>query len=152
MFAEQSSGWIAAPPSRSPMFECLILGDSTGLGTARAINATHSAHCDVMAIEGATTSRVVGWRMAPKRYGTTILSVGSNDRPTPGLKHRLVRLRKKLVTRRVIWLLPYARENAGIVNSVAIYFHDESLDLARFPSRDKLHPSRYLDVAKALLK
>lgn len=134
------------------MFECLILGDSTGLGVARAINATHRVHCDVTAVEGASVGQITEWRISPKRYGTTILAVGSNDRPTPELKGLLARLREKLPTHRVIWLLPYARPNAAIVNSVAISFGDESLDLARFPSCDKVHPSRYSEVAKALLK
>ena len=36
------------------MFECLILGDSTGVGTAQAINARYERHCDVKATERAT--------------------------------------------------------------------------------------------------
>jgi len=38
------------------------------------------------------------------------------------LRRDLVRMRVGLTARRVIWLLPYARSNAAIVNSIAISF------------------------------
>ncbi|TGX49214.1 hypothetical protein E5A73_20060 [Sphingomonas gei] len=134
------------------MFECLILGDSTALGAGRAINATHIVRCDVLAVEGASAAQILTWPRAPKRYSTIIVAVGSNDAPTPPLRRALVRIRVGLAARRVIWLLPYARSNAAIVNSIAISFADESLDLAQFPSRDRVHPSRYEDLVKVLLK
>ena len=134
------------------MFECLILGDSTGLGTAKEINARYSGRCDVIAIERATASQILDWRKPPKAYGTCIFAVGSNDKPGTALTAKLARLRRSIFTRRVIWLLPYSRPRAYVVNSVALSFGDESLDLMRFPTKDRIHPDRYGDVAEALLK
>lgn len=42
----------------SVMFECLILGDSTAVGTAQAINALYARQCDVQAVEGATATQI----------------------------------------------------------------------------------------------
>jgi hypothetical protein len=134
------------------MFECLILGDSTGVGAAQAINARYSRQCDVEAAERASTSDILAWRKPAKVYGTAIFAMGSNDMPGPVLARKLAQIRLTVATRRVIWLLPYARPQALMVNSVAVSFGDQSLDLARFGSRDNVHPARYTDVAATLLK
>ncbi|SMD01318.1 hypothetical protein SAMN06272759_1211, partial [Novosphingobium sp. B1] len=49
------------------MFECLILGDSIGLGTAKAINSQYAPRCDVQAVEGATAAQILSWRRGPVR-------------------------------------------------------------------------------------
>lgn len=134
------------------MFECLILGDSTGVGTAQAINALYARQCDVQAVEGATAAQILSWRKPGKGYGTCIFSMGSNDEPGPALATRLSEIRTRACFRRVIWLLPYSRAQAYTVSSVAARFGDETVDLGRFASRDGIHPSRYMDVAAALLK
>lgn len=134
------------------MFECLILGDSTGVGTAAALVARYAIRCDVMAVERATAGQILAWRKPSKRYGTSILAMGSNDSPGPRLVGDLFKIRGSITTRRAIWLLPYSRQKALVVNSVAVAFGDESLDLERFATRDRIHPQRYDDVARALLK
>ncbi|PBN42283.1 hypothetical protein [Sphingobium sp. D43FB] len=134
------------------MFECLILGDSTGLGTARAINARYAAQCDVLAAERASAHQILRWRLPIKRYGASIFAIGSNDAATPRLAEELRAIRARIATRRVIWLLPYNRHRAYIVSSVAATYADETLDLLRFPSRDRVHPSSYGLVAKTLLQ
>lgn len=134
------------------MFECLILGDSTGLGTAREINARYAGHCDIIAVERATATDILNWHKPPKAYGTCIFAVGSNDEPDAALTAKLAKLRRSIFTRRAIWLLPYSRPRAYLVNSVAVSFGDESLDLVRFPTKDRIHPAHYGDVAEALLK
>lgn len=135
-----------------PMFLCLILGDSIGLGTAREIRARHGVRCDVMAAERAQIDQVLHWPKSPSTYDTCIFSLGSNDSPSAATKRKVARLRRSVATRRVIWLLPYSRARAYLVNSIAISFGDETLDLARFPSRDGIHPVRYRDVVDTLLK
>jgi len=134
------------------MFECLILGDSTAVGTAREINARYANRCDVIAAERATLDEILAWRKPSKNYGTCILAMGSNDEPSAALTAKLIRLRHSVKTRRVIWLLPYSRSRAYVVNTVAVSFGDESLDLLRFRSNDRVHPARYSEVAGALLK
>jgi hypothetical protein len=134
------------------MFECLILGDSTGVGTARAINARYERHCDIQAAERATAVQILSWRRPGKRYDTCIFSMGSNDKAGPALAARLAEIRAQFCFNRVIWLLPYSRPQAYTVSSVAARFGDETLDLGRFHSRDGVHPSQYMDVAEALLR
>ena len=134
------------------MFECLILGDSIGVGTAQAINARAALHCDVMAVERASAKQIRAWRKPAKNYGMTIMAIGSNDPPGRTLQRGLAEIRRRISTRRVIWLLPHSRPAAYAVASVALIFGDETLDLGRFPTRDRVHPLRYGDVASALLK
>jgi hypothetical protein len=133
------------------MFECLILGDSIGVGIAKEINARYARQCDVRAVERATTDQISAWWKPRKIYGASIFAIGSNDDLGAALAAKLIRLRQSIATRRVIWLLPYSRERAYLVNSVAIRFGDETLDLMRFRSKDHIHPISYSDVAEALL-
>jgi hypothetical protein len=133
------------------MFECLILGDSIGVGAAKEINARYARQCDVVAMVRATADQILTWRRPFKSYGTCVFAIGSNDEPGPALAAKLGRLRQPVVTRRVIWLLPYSRERAYLVNSVAVRFGDETLDLMRFRSNDHVHPISYGDVADALM-
>jgi hypothetical protein len=134
------------------MFECLILGDSIGVGTAQAINARYARRCEVQAVERATAEQILGWRRPPKSFGAAIFAMGSNDAAGTALARKLLSIRASVRTRRVIWLLPYARQQAYVVSSVAATFGDETLDLARFPSRDRIHPASYGDVARTLLR
>lgn len=63
------------------MFECLILGDSIGLGTAKAVNSQYAPRCDVQAVEGATAAQILSWRRPIKIYGSCVFAIGSNDPP-----------------------------------------------------------------------
>ncbi|WP_339472678.1 hypothetical protein, partial [Pseudomonas sp. EL_65y_Pfl1_R83] len=91
------------------LFECLILGDSIGVGMAQAINARRALHCDVMAVERASAEQILAWRKPAKNYGMTIMAIGSNDPPRRTLQRGLAEIRRRISTRRVIWLLPYSR-------------------------------------------
>lgn len=134
------------------MFECLVLGDSIGLGAARAINQHYARQCDVQAVERATASQILRWKTPAKSYGSCVFAIGSNDAPDRALASNLLRIRSRICFRRVIWLLPYSRPQAYIVSSVAARFGDETLDLNRFGTRDHVHPRRYGEVASALLR
>lgn len=134
------------------MFECLILGDSTGVGAGQAINHRYARHCDVQAVERATAAQILSWRKTGKDYGACIFAMGSNDPAGPALASRLAKIRANTCYRRVIWLLPYARPQAYTVSSVAARFGDETLDLLRFETRDRIHPRDYSRVAAVLLR
>lgn len=95
---------------------------------------------------------MLGWPPGAKLYGTTILSIGSNDTPGMPMSRNLLELRRTMPARRVIWLLPYSRQRAYIVASIAATFGDETLDMVRFASRDNIHPISYRQVAQALLR
>lgn len=134
------------------MFECLVLGDSIGVGMSQAINARYIGRCDALVEERATADQILAWRKPLKGYDTAFFAVGSNDKPGPALASKLSRLRQSVVTRRVIWILPYSRARAYLINSIAIRFGDETLDIIRFRSRDHIHPISYDDIAVVLLK
>lgn len=134
------------------MLECLILGDSIARGTGQAVNALYDPGCDVQAEQSASTERILTWAKPSKYYGTIIVAVGSNDVAGGRLSGRLARLRQSLATRKVVWLLPYARPQAYAVRSIAARFGDRVIDLASFRSRDRVHPSSYSDIANALFE
>lgn len=134
------------------MFECLILGDSTGVGAAQAINQRYARQCDVQAIERATAAQILSWQSTGKDYGACIFAMGSNDSAGTVLAAKLTRIRSSRCFRRVIWLLPYGRAQAYTVSSVAARFGDETVDLKRFTSRDRIHPLSYSQVAAVLLR
>ncbi len=114
------------------MFECLILGDSTGVGAAQAINHRYARQCDVQAVERATAAQILAWRKTGKDYGTCILAMGSNDPAGAALAGKLAKIRSTVCFRRVIWLLPYARQQDYTVRSVAARYGKQTLDQARF--------------------
>lgn len=134
------------------MFECLILGDSIGLGAAKAINERYARHCDVQAVERATAAQILRWRKPDKSYGSCVFAMGSNDAPGASLARTLYRIRGSICFRRVIWLLPYARSQAYVVSSVAARYGDETVDLIRFATVDHIHPRSYSQLASALLR
>lgn len=134
------------------MFECLFLGDSLAVGTAQFTNARLARPCTVVAAEGATAKKILAWRKPARRFGVTVIAIGSNDMPDGLLSERLIRIRSSISSRRVIWILPYSRPRSYVVSSVAVSFRDETLDMLRFPSHDGLHPKRYQDVATSLLR
>lgn len=74
------------------MFECLILGDSIGLGAAKAINERYARHCDVQAVERATAAQILRWRKPDKSYGSCVFAMGSNDAPGASLARTLYRI------------------------------------------------------------
>jgi hypothetical protein len=43
------------------MFECLKIGDSTGVGTSAALIAQQAIRCDLMAVEFATEGTIFTW-------------------------------------------------------------------------------------------
>ncbi len=142
------------------MFACLFFGDSLALGAGTAVNALLARSCEVRAAEGASSSAMLRWPPQRRMYDTTILSIGSNDDVGPTVSAgqsgralaRITALRGSAGGRRVIWLLPYERRRAALVRRVAVTFDDEVLDLARFATRDRIHPADYRSLAAALLR
>lgn len=142
------------------MFACLLFGDSLALGAGAAVNTDLAHPCDVQAATGAGSRAIARWVLPPRRYDTVILSLGSNDDLGEAkaatrravISAAMASVRARMPGARVIWLLPYDRRRAYVVRSVAMTFGDEVLDLARFPSRDRLHPIDYRALARALLR
>ncbi|WP_085811316.1 hypothetical protein [Sphingomonas sp. TZW2008] len=140
----------ARPLSGARPASCLLVGDSTIVGTAEAIRASLGVACDVQAREGVATSTILRWQAPAGSYRVAVIGSGSNDAGSPRLSRDLALLRGAVHADRVIWLRPYDRAASAAIGKVADAHGDATVDLASFPSRDRLHPANYVAVARAI--
>jgi len=129
---------------------CLLIGDSTIVGSAGELQRLIGRDCVVSAKVGASTAAIGGWSQASARYGVAFIGAGSNDADSPALRQRLERLRANVNAARVVWLAPYNRRARGLVEQVATQSGDATVPLASFASPDGIHPASYKQVARAL--
>lgn len=123
--------------------DCIAVGDSIAVGIGQA------AHCTVNAKVGASSSYIAGLDIATGK-DITVISAGSNDPTNPKLRSNLDKIRSKITSKRVIWILPYNRKAAAVVKAVAVQHGDGYIDLSAFKTRDGVHPSSYGSVARKL--
>ena len=128
---------------------CLILGDSTGVGTASAL-AAQGIRCEVHAREGAPSSETFRTYQGGSPADVAMIALGSNDANNPLLAANLLAVRRRVSAARVTWLAPYNAIASGVVTTIARAFGDAVLPLAAFISRDGVHPSSYRPIASAL--
>lgn len=128
---------------------CLVIGDSTGVGTAAAL-AAQGIRCEVHARVGASSSDVARtWRGSPPA-AHALLAIGSNDPMNPALARNLMAVRRRTAASRVTWLLPYNSSAARVVATVAASFGDQVVALSSQPTADQIHPRSYGSVAVSL--
>jgi uncharacterized protein with von Willebrand factor type A (vWA) domain len=125
------------------MIECIAIGDSIAVGVGQA------AHCKINAKVGASSSYVADHTISSNK-SVAVISAGSNDPHNPRLRTNLDRIRSKITAKRVIWILPYNRKAAAVVQAAAVQYGDGYIDLAAFKTRDGVHPSSYGSVARKL--
>lgn len=120
---------------------CLIVGDSTGVGTASAL-AAQGVRCEIHARVGASSAEVAKtWKGSPP-VARALLAIGSNDPTNPSLTRNLVLVRQRVTAARVTWLLPYntfaarGREGRHLIRG--------SNRAAIVPAVDRPHPSAQL--------
>lgn len=143
-----SRDWSAV--KRRPMFPlCLILGDSTGVGTAAALAAV-GVRCEMHARVGASSTEALRTWTGGRPVPLALIALGSNDPTNPALAKNLVELRRRTVAARVTWLAPYHPAAARVVVGLARAFGDDVVSLAYLPSRDRVHPSSYKQIALSL--
>lgn len=131
------------------MFACLFLGDSIAADAAAALRSALQDRCAIVARKGAGTAAITD--MAPTAdYRTAVLSAGSNDAGNADLAQRVGRLRLGVSARYVLWILPYDRRAAHIVQATAWRFGDAVIDLAELATDDGVHPRTYRGLAYAL--
>ena len=131
------------------MADCSLVGDSIAVGLGAMLHA-RGWMCLIAARTGATSAELSVQLRQATPYELVIISSGTNDRPGPSLETNLFAARTAIGPSRVIWLLPYHRRTAYTVTQIAFRFGDEVVDLARFPTRDRIHPASYRDVARTL--
>lgn len=128
---------------------CLIVGDSTAVGTADAL-AAQGLRCAVHARVGASSSETLRTFRGNAPVERAVIGLGSNDPKNPQLVRNLVTLRQRLSAVRVTWLAPYEPTAANAAIAVARAFGDNVVRLDNVGTRDRVHPVSYRQVASAL--
>ena len=129
------------------MIECLIVGDSIGVGVAQ-----YRQEC-VSYVKGGINSKQ--WlskniQNTPLVAKTVIISLGSNDHQYIKTESELRTLRELTKADRVYWILPAVKPNIqSIVRKIATEYGDIILPITRLQT-DGIHPSweGYKQLAK----
>jgi len=123
------------------MMEAVCIGDSIAVGISSAFNCTQMAQVGRTSGQQAALIKILN-------VDTAIISLGSNDPRNPDLYRNLRHVRAHLVSRRVIWVLPYDRQAAEAVRRAAGDRGDGILNLRNFVTKDGIHPISYRSVAR----
>jgi hypothetical protein len=131
------------------MIECLIVGDSIGVGVAK-----ERPEC-VAYVKGGINSKQ--WldkniQNTPLQARHVIISLGSNDHKWIKTEEELRTIRKLTNAQRVFWVMPSNKfpEAQSAVWHIANEYHDTILKTERM-QQDNVHPSwaGYKEIAKA---
>jgi hypothetical protein len=128
---------------------CLILGDSTAIGTASAL-AAQGIRCEVHARVGAPSAEIARMPRSRSPAPLALIALGSTDPENPALARNLTTLRSRTTAFRVTWLAPYHARASRIVAAVARSFGDTVIQLSAVPTADGVHPASYRPIAAAL--
>lgn len=126
------------------MLDCLILGDSIAVGTHQT-----RKECAVIAKGG-----INSWQFNKNNTGefsanTVIISLGSNDHKGINTRKELEKLRSRVVSKRVFWILPAGNAKASgvpietiqlMVYEIAHKNGDIVLPIGKLQS-DNIHPT-----------
>ena len=118
---------------------CAIIGDSIAVGTA-----TQFHQCYHNAKVGIPSASVIS-RVPPDLTKWTVISAGSNDPYNRNLSSNLEKIRSRIHSRQVIWILPQNRHAADVVDSVAAKHGDNVVSFRA--GKDHIHPKSYSVLA-----
>ena len=122
------------------MFECLIMGDSIAYGTAH-----FRKECVAIVKSGITSGKYLNdyTNGVPFDSKTTIISLGVNDSSDMDTYENLLKLRKKINSEKVYWILPAIKEwKRKHIWMVAREFNDIVIDSRNVQiSQDHVHPT-----------
>jgi hypothetical protein len=136
------------------MLECLILGDSIAVGTKQ-----FAPQCELVGKGGINTWQ---WNQmyskADLTAGTVIISLATNDHKYINTEAELIKMRERVKSSRVFWVLPAGNLKAsevniqwiqGLVREIARNYGDTVLPINGL-QKDGIHPSwsGYRDIVK----
>jgi len=125
--------------------DCITIGDSIatyqGLGGA--------LHCQVLAVKGMSSSRIVQEAEQSSPHEVCIISAGSNDPLNINLRNNLEAIRKNVNCKIVVWVKPANHRASAIVEAVAQEHNDKTVQVV--PGRDHVHPRNYKKLGKQIL-
>jgi len=131
------------------MIECLILGDSIGVGLSKykpeCYNYSHGGYNTYQ-----WNKRYVGGLTSFKGIDTVIISLGSNDHKYVKTEKELIKLRDSIVAKNVYWILPAGNlkspsnlpisEIQSIISKVASINNDLVITIKEL-QKDGIHPN-----------
>jgi thiamine biosynthesis protein ThiC len=121
--------------------ECVAIGDSIAVGVGQ------TAHCVINAKVGAGSSYIANHTVSTGK-NIAVISAGSNDPNNPKLVSNLEKIRSKIKSKTVVWIVPYNRTAARAVISVAKKNGDRYVDLIAVKTNDGVHPASYRELVK----
>lgn len=127
------------------MFECLILGDSVAIGTARV-----RQECAVYAQSGINSiqwnNRYLNENLSAK---VVIISLGVNDHERVHTCAELEKMRAKIKGARVYWIMPAIKPTIQAIVKGIAEANGDSIILIRSLQPDNVHPTwiGYRDIA-----
>lgn len=127
------------------MFECMILGDSIAVGTQMFWK-----DCQLYGKGGINSWQWNQmWQILTDGADKTVISLGTNDHSGVNTKLELLKVRSKIVSKKVFWILPYGNNPASkvsiqeiqnTVRDIASAFGDSVIEITSV-QQDKIHPS-----------
>jgi lysophospholipase L1-like esterase len=119
------------------MLECLVLGDSIAVGTARA-----RPEC-VSYAKGGWNSWQWNRDYLAKDLSarTVVISLGSNDHQGVKTKQELLKLRKRVEADRVYWIMPAIKPHIQEIVEEVAHQHGDWIIQIPYLSTDGVHPS-----------
>ena len=121
------------------MLECLILGDSIGVGVSQV-----RKECAAI-VKGGINSWQFNKNNSGEFFsGNVIISLGANDHKGVNTRKELESLRSRVVTKnKVFWILPATKpEVRAIINEIATTNGDVIIDRPKdHMSADGIHPT-----------
>jgi hypothetical protein len=136
------------------MLECLILGDSIAVGTKQ-----FTPQCELVGKGGINTWQ---WNQMYSKVDltakTVIISLATNDHKYINTEAELIKMRERVKSSRVFWILPAGNLRAsevniqwiqGLVREIAKRYGDTVLPINGL-QRDGIHPSwsGYKDIVE----
>ena len=123
------------------MLECLILGDSIGVGISNV-----KTECVAYVKSGInSTNFIKTYTDVNKKTKSVIISLGTNDSDGVDTYDSLLKLRKSVDAEKVVWILPsktVKQKQNLIINRLANEFKDSTLEITDNDlSKDKIHPT-----------
>lgn len=138
------------PPSDGTTQECLVIGDTTAFGLAKALRKRGFV-CDVAALKNAP-ARQIDQQIPFRRYAVAYVSLGTADGGNHHLGDDLRTMRSHIRAPKVVWVMPYDRSVARHVDSNAAETGGLIVDLAWWPTYDGLHPASYDPIAEMIVR
>lgn len=123
------------------MLECMILGDSIGVGVS-----FFRKECVSYVKSGINTEKYLKtYTDIGQKTKMAIISLGTNDTDSVNTYENLLKLRQETQATNVVWILPSSTlkpKQHLIVRKIANQFGDSTLAVGNIQlSKDKIHPT-----------